>query len=216
MIALFGCRTPLITDYVETCRRLGISALGISETGTPRTPHDFPVQDIGSYRAAIARHPFIPCAFSPERRRELWQTAEELGCRPADALIDPTAILPDAIRIGVGSFINAGCVIGAETLLGEAVLINRAANIGHHAIIGSFVSIGPGSTVAGNIRIDSGAVIGAGTTILPHVRIGEAAIVSAGSVVRENVPDHGFVAGNPARQLSYDRTKGTLHVPGEE
>ena len=203
-------------EYVETCHRLGISSLGVYEASVPRTPHDFPIQDIESYRVAKARHSFIPCAFSPERRRELWKSAETLGCNPAEALIDPTAILPQAIRVGTGSYINAGCVIGAETLIDAAVLINRATNIGHHAIIGSFVSIGPGVSLAGNIRVGSGTVIGAGTTILPNIRIGENAIVSAGSVVRENVPDNGFVAGNPACQLPYDRTKGTLNVPGEE
>ena len=36
-IVLFGVRTPLVVDYEETCKRLGIEvAAGISVRGTPR------------------------------------------------------------------------------------------------------------------------------------------------------------------------------------
>jgi len=36
-IVLFGVRTPLVVDYEETCKRLGIEVVaGISVLGTPR------------------------------------------------------------------------------------------------------------------------------------------------------------------------------------
>jgi acetyltransferase-like isoleucine patch superfamily enzyme len=49
--------------------------------------------------------------------------------------------------------------------------------------------------------VRKGASIGSGATILSNVVIGEHAIVGAGSVVTHDVPDHGVVAGNPARLL---------------
>ena len=48
------------------------------------------------------------------------------------------------------------------------------------------------------VEIGRGAWIGIGAAIVGNVRIGENAVVGANAVVREDVPDHTVVAGNPA------------------
>ena len=48
-----------------------------------------------------------------------------------------------------------------------------------------------------------GAAIGARSVVLPGVTIGRWALVAAGSVVTKDVPDHGLVAGNPARPIGW-------------
>jgi acetyltransferase-like isoleucine patch superfamily enzyme len=58
-----------------------------------------------------------------------------------------------------------------------------------------------GGIRTGPVRIKRGAHIGVNAIILPGVVVGECAIVGAGAVVTRDVPDHTFVAGNPARPI---------------
>ncbi|MGZ0173722.1 MAG: acetyltransferase [Planctomycetales bacterium] len=216
-MVLFGVRSPLIVDYEETCKRLGIPiSLAVSVNGTPRLLSDCPLVDIAEFDAAGAVDPFVSCAFAPSRRAELMRLAVELGCVVAPALVDPNAVLASSVRIGDGTFINAGVVIGAASIIGSGVLINRSASVGHHAALGDFVSLGPGATLAGNVHVEAGTMIGAGAIVLPNVRIGTNAIVAAGSLVRRDVAANTFVAGNPAVERTFDASKSSLHVEDGE
>jgi len=216
-IVLFGVRTPLVVDYEETCRRLGIEvAAGISVHGVPRMLDPSLVIQLDDMLVANIDATFVTCAFSSARRRELSELALASGLKAAEALIDPTAVLPASIRVGRGTYINAGAVIGGASFIGEHVLINRAVSLGHHSLVGDFVSIGPGATLASNIHVGDGAVIGAGAVIVPNIRIGNDAVIGAGSLVRKDVGDGIFVAGNPAKERPLDREKSSLNTTGEE
>lgn len=216
-IVLFGVRTPLVVDYEETCRRLGVDiAAGISVSGTPRMLDRSRVVALEAMTGRNIASPFVACAFSSTRRRELCELALAAGLEVADALIDPAAVLPASIRVGRGSYVNAGVIIGGACFIGEHVLINRAVSLGHHCVLGDFVSIGPGATLASNIHVGDGAVIGAGAVIVPNVRIGSDAVIGAGSLVRKDVGDGEFVAGNPAVHKPLDREKSALNTTGEE
>lgn len=196
--------------------RLGIlpDAL-VSVTGVPRVIDRTRLVDLDDFQPAPDTA-FLPVAFSPVRRAELARQAESLGMRKADALVDPTAILPRSMRIGAGTYVNAGVVIGGMSIIGEGVLVNRAASLGHHTVLGDFVSIGPGATLAGNIHVGAGSVIGAGAVIQPDVRIGENVIVAAGAVVRKHIPDNTLVAGNPAMPKRFVPQRSSLNVEGGE
>ncbi|WP_028188828.1 acyltransferase [Salinispora pacifica] len=68
------------------------------------------------------------------------------------------------------------------------------------------------------VTIRYGATIGANSVIAPGVTIGRYALVGIGSVVGHDVPDHGLVMGNPARQLGWScmcghRLNDTLACP---
>jgi sugar O-acyltransferase (sialic acid O-acetyltransferase NeuD family) len=216
-IVLFGVRTPLVVDYEETCKRLGIEvAAGISVLGTPRMLDQSRVIQIDEISNANLEAAFVSCAFSSSRRKELNQLALASGLKAADALIDPTAVLPASVRVGRGTYINACAVIGGASFIGEHVLINRAVSLGHHSLIGDFASIGPGATLASNIHVGDGAVIGAGSVIEPNIRIGKDAVIGAGSLVRRDVGDNVFVAGSPATERPLDRKKSSLNTTGEE
>ena len=213
---LFGTRSPLVVDFEETLHRLGVAIdAAVSINGSPRSLDRSTLVDLADFEATAGAF-FLAIAFAPGRRRELCQQAITLGLTPAPGLIDPTAITPRSLRIGDGSFVNAGVVIGALSIIGEHTLVNRAASLGHHTVLGDFVSIGPGATLAGNIRVGSGSMIGAGSVILPNVRIGENAIVSAGSLVRKHVPDGAFVMGNPAVVKPFKLQGSTLNVEDGE
>ena len=125
-------------------------------------------------------------------------TRSTLGARAFPFLIDPTSILPRRIEIADGSYINAGCVVGAAARIGRFAFINRGASLGHHLDLGDYASIGPGVTIAGQVRIGPDAMIGAGAVVLPGISIGRGAIVAAGAIVHRDVPDGATVIGRPA------------------
>jgi sugar O-acyltransferase (sialic acid O-acetyltransferase NeuD family) len=216
-LVLFGVRSPLVVDYEETCKRLGIEVVaGVSVLGAPRMLDSSQVVPFDELSGAGIEAAFVTCAFSSTRRKELSELAIASGLNAATALIDPTAVLPASIRVGRGTFINACAVIGGASFIGEHVLINRAVSLGHHSLVGDFVSIGPGATLASNIKVGDAAVIGAGAVIVPNIQIGEGAVIGAGALVRKDVGDGVFVAGNPATEKPLDREKSALNTEGEE
>lgn len=219
---LFGVRSPLVVDYEETLARLGQSPVAsVSVNDTPRVLDHSRVRELdslsGPERQRLAEQAgFITCAFASLRRQQLCEIAVEAGFRAAEALCDPTAVLPRSLRLGAGTFINATAVLGGATFIGAHTLINRAVSIGHHCLIGDFVSIAPGATLASNIQVGDGVTVGAGAVIVPNINIGRNAVIGAGSLVRRDVPDDCFVAGNPAIERPLDRGKSALNTEGEE
>ena len=214
---LFGVRSPLVVDYEETCHRLGIPiTAAIRIEGPSRLVDSSNIVELAEFDPAGTDDRFVACAFSPERRAALMAQALWLGLVPAPALIDPSAVLARSVRVGDGSFVNAGVVIGAVSLIGTGVLINRSASLGHHTVLGDHVSIGPGATLAGNIQVGAGALIGAGAVVLPHLRIGPGAVVPAGTLVRRHVPEGVLVAGDPARPRPVFRAKAGPSATDDE
>jgi hypothetical protein len=214
---LFGIRSPIVVEYEETCHRLGLSiSAAVSVSGVPRVLDASRVVDWEAFRTAPVGDVFIACAFSPVRRSELAALAQSIGLKRSEALVDPTAILARSVRIGPGSFVNAGVVIGAVSLIGGNVLVNRSASIGHHSFIADTVSIGPGVVIAGNVQIGAGSIIGAGAQIMPDIRIGQGAVVAGGALVRRHVADGSFVDGHPAVERPFKLARSSLNVQGGE
>lgn len=217
-IVLFGVRSPLVADYEESCARAGIevaAAVNIDDAA-PRLIDRSRLVNVSALEQRHRMLPCIVCAFHPARRRILVAAALDAGLCFEQPLVDPTAIVATSTRIGAGTYVNAGCVIGALGMIGDHVLINRGCNIGHHALLDDFATIGPGVTMAGNIHVGQDSIVGAGSTILPGVTIGAGAIVAAGSVVRRDVPDGSFVAGSPAVEKPFDAARSSLNVEGQE
>lgn len=214
---LFGVRSPIVVEHEETCHRLGLPVTAaVSVSGVPRVLDASRVIEWDAFRTAPLDDTFIACAFSPIRRRELTTLAQSIGLARSPALVDPTAILARSVRIGPGSFVNAGAIIGAVSLIGANVLVNRGATIGHHSFIADDVSIGPGVVIAGNVQIGAGTIIGAGARIMPDIRIGRDAVVAGGALVRRHVADGIFVDGHPAVERPFKLARSSLHVTGGE
>lgn len=131
----------------------------------------------------------------------------------------------EGARIGSGSILGKDSYVDFGVQIGENVKIQNGAFVYHGTTIESGVFVGPGviftndkrprainpdGSLKGNddwevgkILVCYGASVGAGSVILPNVRIGRFALVGAGSLVSRDVPDHGLVAGNPARLMGY-------------
>jgi sugar O-acyltransferase (sialic acid O-acetyltransferase NeuD family) len=203
-VVLFATGSPVLVEVEESLLRASVKiAAGVRN----RNGFDYlsdPALLVGaaSVGVALTALPFLIPLFTPANRQAAAGEAAALGFCCPFRLIDPTTIVPRALSIGAGGYVNAGCVLGAKSRFGAFVFINRGASIGHHATIGDFVSIGPGVVIAGQVTIGSGCMIGAGAIVLPGISIGGNATIGAGSIVTHDIPSECVATGNPARVSS--------------
>jgi sugar O-acyltransferase (sialic acid O-acetyltransferase NeuD family) len=154
--------------------------------------------------SALFEEDIVVPLFTPAHRCSASAQARALGAKHFPPLIDPTAILPSAIEIAEGVYVNSGTTIGAASRLGRFSFVNRAASLGHHCSLGDFASIGPGVVTGGQVTVGRGTMIGAGAVVLPGITIGDNTVVAAGAVVSRDLPSNVIVAGHPARILKRD------------
>jgi acetyltransferase EpsM len=117
----------------------------------------------------------------------------------AQPVIHNSAIVSDAVEIGIGSVVFAAAIINHSAVIGTHVIINTAAVVEHDCIIDSFAHISPNATLCGNVRVGEGTHIGAGAVILPNLTIGKWCTIGAGAVIITNIPDGATVVGNPGK-----------------
>jgi UDP-2-acetamido-3-amino-2,3-dideoxy-glucuronate N-acetyltransferase len=123
-----------------------------------------------------------------------------------------------------GSRIGRNCVIGQNVMIGPGVTVGNGCKIQNNVSLYKGVTleeevfVGP-SAVFTNVLtprafierkrefrdtlVRRGATVGANATIICGITIGRYAFVGAGAVVNADVPDHGLVAGVPARLLGH-------------
>ncbi len=129
------------------------------------------------------------------------------------------------------SQVREEAVIGENCILSKNVYVDTGVRIGNNVKIQNNVSVYSGVTIEDDVMLGPGMVftndlypraflwdesrkgktlvkkcasIGANATIICGNRIiGEYGLVAAGSVVTKDVPDHGLVAGNPARLMGF-------------
>ena len=81
------------------------------------------------------------------------------GIHPS-AIIDPTAIIGDDVRIGPLVVIGANAVIGDRSHIAAQVSVGANVHIGEDAVIHAGVRIGAAAKIGARIYIQAGAVIG--------------------------------------------------------
>lgn len=193
---ILAVASPYAWDVVESVGRLGLAALCIDNFGgaDARLPGLLPVEE-------APRGPFTLGLASSAHRVAAAQRAKRDGYSEPVATVDPTSILPRAVEIRHGAYVNAGVVVGANAVIGCHANVNRSASIGHDSTLEFAASTGPGVVLAGGVTIGAGAFVGAGAIVLPGRSVGAGALVGAGAVVTTDVPAGATVVGNPARVI---------------
>lgn len=128
-------------------------------------------------------------------------------------------------KVGSGTSIGSHSYVDADVVIGANCKIQSGSLIFHGSVLGDGVFIGPGAIITNDLRprainpdgsrkdatdwivsgvkIGDGASIGAGAILVAGVNVGAFALVAAGAVVTKDVPDHGLVAGVPARRIGW-------------
>jgi acetyltransferase EpsM len=132
------------------------------------------------------------------RRAGLFQRLRSLGLG-APALVHPRATASPSCRIGEGTIVFAGSVLGAAVEVGDNVVLYSGVLAEHDCRIGEHAYLSPGVILSGAVEVEAGAFLGAGAVVLPGLRIGKDAVVGAGAVVTRDVAAGQTVMGSPAR-----------------
>jgi UDP-2-acetamido-3-amino-2,3-dideoxy-glucuronate N-acetyltransferase len=130
--------------------------------------------------------------------------------------------------LGTHCKIGQNCVIGPDVAIGKGVKIQNNVSVYKGVTLEDHVFCGP-SMVFTNVynprseipRMDEvrptlvrrGATLGANCTIICGITIGRFAMIGAGAVVRDDVPDYGFMVGVPAKQIGWVSRHGHRLVP---
>jgi len=126
---------------------------------------------------------------------------ERLGAARLDtpALLHPRATASPGTRLGPGSVVFAGSVVGVDVEIGVNVVLYSGAVVEHECRVGDHAWLSPGVVLSGGVTIEPGAFLGAGAVVVPGITIGRGAVVAAGAVVVSDVAPGATVLGVPAR-----------------
>ncbi len=135
-----------------------------------------------------------------DKRMAISEQLDALGFKQP-AIISPSAIVNEDVKIGDGSVIFDGAIINTGSNIGNCVMINSNCSVDHDCMIGDHVFISPGATVCGGVVIGRKSFIGPGATITKYLNIAEGCIIGAGAVIVENCLKTGKYYGVPARWI---------------
>lgn len=116
-------------------------------------------------------------------------------------LIDPAAIVPQEIDMGIGNIICANNIFTVNICLGNFNIVNLSSTIGHDVEIGNYNTINPGTNISGNVTIGNRSQLGTGTKVIQGKTIGDDVVAGAGSVIINDIGNRCTIVGVPAKVI---------------
>ena len=137
----------------------------------------------------LSEYPEIFVAIGENQLRlRLMSCAQNVGFA-LPTVVHPMTWVSPSSYIGAGCVLAAASVVGADVVLGQGCIINTGATVDHDCSVGDGVHISPGAHVGGNVKIGPRTWIGIGATIRHGVVIGADVVVGAGAAVVESLGD---------------------------
>jgi len=121
----------------------------------------------------------------------------------------PAAFVDPSVVLGVGTVVFAGCVLQAESKIGDHAIVNTGATVDHDCLVENFAHLCPGVHLAGQVSIGEGCFLGTGAAVIPGKTVGAWTIVGAGAAVVSHLPSDVTAVGVPARVIKVHE-KGSM------
>lgn len=99
------------------------------------------------------------------------------------AVIEPSAVIDDAVQVLAGTYISSDSRVGFGTLLNAGVILS------HDDRLGRCVNLSPGAALGGAVRIGDFTQVGMRATINLGVTVGRSVRIGNGATVKDDVPD---------------------------
>jgi sugar O-acyltransferase (sialic acid O-acetyltransferase NeuD family) len=131
-------------------------------------------------------------------------------------LVHPLAAVSARSTVGVGTCVNAGCVIAGAVRIGRHVWLGSNGTVGHDTVIEDYAMIAPGVVISGAAWVGESAYVGGGACVRQRSKIGPQALVGLGAVVIHEVSATNSVVGNPARVLVRKPRSTTMTPPPKQ
>lgn len=119
---------------------------------------------------------------------------------------------PTRCEIGVRTLVREGVTVhrasvggGGVTRVGPGCMLMAMAHVGHDCQLGEGVMLANNVMLGGHVHVGAGAFIGGGAAVHQTVRIGRLAMVSGLSGVTNDIPPFGYVFGQPARLVGFNK-----------
>ena len=204
-----------LTQYVDTCRELGIEVKGIVDSdyhGNIETIDNVPVigteKDI-NFLMTLAEDCDFFCAvtWTPEdnpvmnrnrkKRHKLINLIDELDL-PCANLIDPRARVSSNTKFGKGIYVDSFALIDPNVTVGDFSNIYAFTGVGHHCKIGRNCVFQRQISITGNITFEDNVFLGtackvlkSGVTIRDNTFVNEAIYLKRGTFKDEVVSKDG-------------------------
>lgn len=142
----------------------------------------------------------VICVSDSNLKQELYYTLKKTG-NVFPKIVHKKSVVSEVVKVGIGSILNAGCVLQPYSTVGMFSMIHANVLIEHDCEVGSFCNLGPSSVLCGHVKIGEHSTIGPGSVITKKVSIGKNSIIGAGSVVLDDIPDNVVAYGNPCKVI---------------
>jgi sugar O-acyltransferase (sialic acid O-acetyltransferase NeuD family) len=129
---------------------------------------------------------------SADLRLKLFNTLKKLKFN-LPVIQSPYSIVSRHSKIGEGTIIMHGAVVGPNVKVGKNCILNSNCLIEHGTTIGDNTHVATSVVINGNVKIGSNNFIGSNTTIKQQVVIGSNSIIGMGQVVFKNCPSNSFL-----------------------